>query len=47
MKSAYKNLKVRDHLEDVGKLWEDDIRMDVREIWWEGVQWILLAYDRD
>jgi hypothetical protein len=27
--------------------WEDNIRMDLREIGWEGVDWILLAKDRD
>jgi hypothetical protein len=28
-------------------IWEDNIRMDVREIGWEGVDWIHLAQDRD
>jgi hypothetical protein len=27
--------------------WEDNIRMDLREIRWEGVVWIHLAVDRD
>jgi hypothetical protein len=27
--------------------WEDNIRMDLREIGWEGVNWIHLAQDRD
>jgi hypothetical protein len=27
--------------------WEDGIRMDLREICWEGVQWVYLAQDRD
>jgi hypothetical protein len=27
--------------------WEDSIRMDLREIGWEGVNWIHLAQDRD
>jgi hypothetical protein len=27
--------------------WEDNIRMDLREIGWEGVDWIHLAQDRD
>jgi hypothetical protein len=27
--------------------WEDDIRMDFREIGWEGVDWMHLAQDRD
>jgi hypothetical protein len=26
---------------------EDNIRMDLREIGWEGVDWIHLAQDRD
>jgi hypothetical protein len=26
--------------------WEDNIRMDLREIEWEGVDWIHLAQDR-
>jgi hypothetical protein len=27
--------------------WQDNIRMDLREIGWEGVDWINLAQDRD
>jgi hypothetical protein len=27
--------------------WEDNIRMDIREIGWEGVDWMNLAPDRD
>jgi hypothetical protein len=27
--------------------WEDNIEMDLREIWWEGVDWIHLAQGRD
>jgi hypothetical protein len=27
--------------------WEDNIKMDLREIGWEGVGWIHLAQDRD
>jgi hypothetical protein len=27
--------------------WEDNIRMDVREIGWGGMDWIYLALDRD
>jgi len=26
--------------------WEDNIRMDVREIGWEGMNWIHLVQDR-
>jgi hypothetical protein len=27
--------------------WVDDIKMDLREIGWDGVDWIKLAQDRD
>jgi hypothetical protein len=27
--------------------WEDNIRMDLREIGWEGVDWIFLAQGRE
>jgi hypothetical protein len=27
--------------------WEDDIRMDLRDIGWGGMDWIDLAQDRD
>jgi hypothetical protein len=27
--------------------WEDNIRMDLREIGWGGMEWIDLAQDRD
>jgi hypothetical protein len=27
--------------------WGDNIRMDLREIWWDGVEWIHLAQDRN
>jgi hypothetical protein len=30
-----------------GHRWEDNIRMDLREIGWEGVNWINLSQDRD
>jgi hypothetical protein len=30
-----------------GRRWEDNIRMDLREIGWEGVDWVQLAQDRD
>jgi hypothetical protein len=29
------------------RIWEDNIRMDLREIGWEGVVWEHLAQDRD
>jgi hypothetical protein len=34
-------------LERRTRRWEDNIRMDLREIGWEGVEWIHLAQDRD
>jgi hypothetical protein len=27
--------------------WEDNIKMDLREVGWGGVDWIDLAHDRD
>jgi hypothetical protein len=27
--------------------WEDNVRMDLREIWWDGVNWVHLVQDRD
>jgi hypothetical protein len=27
--------------------WEDNIKMDLREVGWEGMNWINLAQDRD
>jgi hypothetical protein len=27
--------------------WEDIIIMHLREVWWEGVEWIHVAQDRD
>jgi hypothetical protein len=27
--------------------WDDNIRMDLREIWWENVDWMHLARDRN
>jgi hypothetical protein len=40
------NLKGRDHSEDLG-IDGDNIRMDVREIGWKGVDWLHLDQDRD
>jgi hypothetical protein len=30
-----------------GRRWEDNIRMDLREIGWSGMDWIDVAQDRD
>jgi hypothetical protein len=27
--------------------WKDDIKMDLKVIWWEGADWILLAENKD
>jgi hypothetical protein len=37
----------RRHLVGSRRRWEDNIRMDLREIGWEVVDWIHLAQDRD
>jgi hypothetical protein len=34
-------------LERPRRRWEDDIRMDLREIGWGGMDWIDVAQDRD
>ena len=39
--------KERDHLEEVGWGWEDTVKMDLKEVGWEDVDWIILAQDRD
>jgi hypothetical protein len=31
----------------IRRIWEDDIRKDLREVGWEVVNWIHLAHDRD
>jgi ribosome biogenesis protein Nip4 len=42
------NLKERKRpLRRPRQLWEDNIRLDVREIGWESVDWMHLAKDRD
>jgi hypothetical protein len=28
-------------------MWVDNIKMDLREIGWSGMEWMDLAYDRD
>jgi hypothetical protein len=34
-------------LEGPRRRWEDNIRMDLGEIWWEDVDWIHLAHDKN
>jgi hypothetical protein len=41
------NLKGQDHSEDQGmRIREDNIRMDHKEIWWKGSDWMDLAQDK-
>jgi len=41
------NLNRRDHLEALGVGWEMNIRMDLWDAGWEGVDWIHIDQDRD
>jgi hypothetical protein len=34
-------------MEETRWRWVDNIKMDIREIGWDGVDWIELAQDRD
>jgi hypothetical protein len=51
--ACYELLQTASETEGKGSLggpryrWEDNIRMDLREIGWEGVEWIRLAWDKD
>ena len=33
-------------MKDVGVV-GDNVKMDIEQIWWEGVDWIILAQDRN
>jgi hypothetical protein len=46
-RTAYKILKRRNHAENPRRRWKDNIRMDLKEMGWEGVNWINLAQHRD
>jgi hypothetical protein len=50
MRSAYNTLLGKSEgkktLERDRHRWEDNIRMDLREIGWDGVDWMHLAQDR-
>jgi hypothetical protein len=46
IKLLLENLKERGHSEDLS-VDDNDIRMDLREIRWEVVEWMQLAQDRD
>jgi hypothetical protein len=41
------NPEGRRPLERPRRRWEDNIKMDLREVGWEGADWISLAQDRD
>jgi hypothetical protein len=41
------NLRKRDHFERPRRRWEDNIKMDIREVGFRDVNWIQLAQDRD
>ena len=41
------NLRVRDHLEGIGRRWEDNINLDLQEVGWGDMDWLDLAQDRD
>jgi hypothetical protein len=43
----WESQKKRDHWEDQGVRWVDSIKMDLREIGWDGIDWIDLAQVRD
>ena len=34
-------------LERPGRRWQDNIKMDLQEVWCDGVVWVELAQDRD
>jgi len=49
-RNAYKILVRRPEGETLRRLelkWEDNIRMNLRDMGWEGVDWIHLAHDRN
>jgi hypothetical protein len=39
----WENLKGEHHLQHLGVVWEDDIKIDLQEVGWEGMEWIDLA----
>jgi hypothetical protein len=50
MKYAYKILIGKPEERSLGRprrRWEDNIKMNLRETGWEGMDWIHLAQDRD
>jgi hypothetical protein len=51
MRSAFKILVGKSEenrlLRKTNFRWEDNIKMDIKETWWDGVNWIHLAQERD
>jgi hypothetical protein len=43
----WESQKERGHWEDPRRRWVDNIKMDLREIGWDGMDWIDLAQDMD
>jgi len=41
------NLKGRDHVEDLGRRWEGNIRIDIKEVFLEDVNWMHLTENKD
>jgi hypothetical protein len=39
-------LNERDQLENLAVIWKDNIKMALREMGWEGLDWIHLVQDR-
>jgi hypothetical protein len=46
-KNAYNNFDEKPEVKRPMRRREDNIRMDLREIGWEGLDWMHLAQDRD
>jgi hypothetical protein len=50
MRNVYVMIGKQERKRALGKTrrrWEDNIRKDLREIWWEITDWMYLAQDRD
>jgi len=47
MKNAHKMLVGRTERKRHRHRWEDNIRMDLGKIWWEVMDWIHMAWDRN
>jgi hypothetical protein len=43
----WEDQREREHYEDQRRRWVDNIKIDLLEIGWDGVDWIGLAQDRD